>query len=89
MAVASVNMKQGLMTDWFDQETDNWHLTNDRNFYKVGKWTKRGTCVDQMLDAGNNLEKARELVAAAIKHRPRTRRTIGQRMRVLERWPKA
>jgi hypothetical protein len=40
-----------------------------------------------MLYAGNNLDKARELFAAAIKHRPRIRLTIQQRMRVVEQWP--
>jgi hypothetical protein len=42
-----------------------------------------------MLYAGGNLDKARELFAAAIKHRPRIRLTIRQRTRVLEEWPKA
>jgi hypothetical protein len=40
-----------------------------------------------MLYAGNNLKKARELFAAAIKHRPRIRLTIRQRTRVLQQWP--
>jgi hypothetical protein len=37
-----------------------------------------------MLYAGSDLDKARELFAAAIKHRPRIRLTIRQRTRVLE-----
>jgi hypothetical protein len=41
-----------------------------------------------MLFAGSNLDKAREVFAAAIKHRPRIRLTIRQRTRVLEEWPK-
>jgi hypothetical protein len=46
-----------LMTD--DEETDNPLLADDRNFYKVEKWTKDGTKIDKLLYAGNNLDKAR------------------------------
>ena len=42
-----------------------------------------------MLYAGSSLDKAREVFAAAINHRPRIRLTIRQRTRVLEQWPKA
>jgi hypothetical protein len=38
--------------------------------------------------AGSNLDKTREIFAAAVKHRPRIRLTIRQRTRVLEQWPK-
>ena len=44
--------------------------------------------VDGLLYAGNNLDKAREIFAKAIKHRPRIRLTIRQRTRVLEQCPK-
>jgi hypothetical protein len=64
-----------------DSSTDNPLLADDRNYYKVEKWTKDGAKVDRMLYAGNNLEKAREVFAAAIKHRPRIRLTIRQRTR--------
>jgi hypothetical protein len=74
--------------DWSDEETDNPHLADDRNFYELEKWTKDGTKVDRLLYAGNNLDKARELFAEAVKHRPRIRQTIRQRTRVLEQWPK-
>jgi hypothetical protein len=37
--------------------------------------------------AGNNLDKTRDIFAKAIKHRPRIRLTIRQRMRVLDQWP--
>jgi hypothetical protein len=40
-----------------------------------------------MLYAGSNLDKAREVFTAAIKHRPRIRLTIRQRTRVLDEWP--
>jgi hypothetical protein len=70
------------------EETNSPLLANDRNYYKVEKWTKDGAKVDCLLYAGNNLERARKLFAEAIKHRPRIRLTIRQRTRVLEQWPK-
>jgi hypothetical protein len=62
-------------------------IAYQRNFYKVEKWIKDGSKVDHMLYAGSNLDKAREIFAAAVKHRPRIRLTIRQRTRVRERWP--
>jgi hypothetical protein len=75
------------MSDWSDEETDSPLRADDRNFYKVEKWTKDGTKIERMLYAGNNLDKARELFAEAIKHRPGIRLTIRQRTRVLQEWP--
>ena len=75
------------MNDWSDEETDNPLYADDHNFYKVEKWTKDGTKVDRLLYAGNNLDKARDIFAEAIKHRPRIRLTIRQRTRVLQQWP--
>jgi hypothetical protein len=49
--------------------------------------TTDGTKIRRLPYAGNNLEKARKLFAGAIKHRPRIRLTIRQRVRVLRRWP--
>jgi hypothetical protein len=72
-----------------DEETDEPLTANDRNYYKVEKWTKDGTKVERMLYAGSNLDKAQEVYAAAIYHRPRIRLTIRQRSHVLEEWPKA
>jgi hypothetical protein len=40
-----------------------------------------------MLYAGSDLDKAREVFAAAIYHRPRIQLTIRQRSHVLEQWP--
>jgi hypothetical protein len=51
------------------------------------KVTTDGTKIGGLPYAGNNLEKARKLFAGAIKHRPRIRLTIRQRVRVLRRWP--
>ncbi len=45
---------------------------------------KDGSRVDHMLYAGSSLDKAREMFAAAIYHRPRIRLTIRQRTLVLE-----
>jgi hypothetical protein len=87
IGVLNAWVTMGSDDDWTDEETDNPLLADDRNFYKVEKWTKDGLKIDRMLYAGNNLEKARNLFADAIKHRPRIRLTIRQRTRVLYRWP--
>jgi hypothetical protein len=76
------------MSNWPDEEIDEPLLADHRNFYKVEKWTKDGTRVERMLYAGNNLDKARDIFTAAIKHRPRIRLTIRQRTRVLDEWPR-
>jgi hypothetical protein len=40
-----------------------------------------------LLYAGNNLDKPRRVFERTVKHRPRIRLTIRQRMRVLDEWP--
>ena len=50
-------------------------IADHRNFYKVEKWTKDGSKVDQCL-CGASGEGAVRDFAAAIKHRPRIRLTI-------------
>jgi hypothetical protein len=42
---------------------------------------------DRNFYAGNNLEKARDVFASAIKYRPRIRLTLRQRTCVLFQWP--
>jgi hypothetical protein len=74
------------MSDWSDEETDNPLHADERNFYKVEKWTRDGMRVDSLLYAGNNLTEAQEIFANAVK-RPSIRITIRQRTRVLQRWP--
>jgi hypothetical protein len=69
-----------------DEEMDDPLIANDRNFYKVEKWTRDGAKVDHMLYAGSSLAKAHEFFAAAVRHRPRIRLTIRQRTRVLQQW---
>ena len=71
------------------EETNDPLIADHRNFYKVEKWTKDGSKVDRMLYGGSDLDRAREVFAAAIYHRPRIRLTIRQRTHVLEQWPKA
>ena len=62
----------------FREETDDPLYADKRNFFKVEKWTRDGTKVDSLLYAGNSLEKASDLFAKAIKHRPRIILTIRQ-----------
>jgi hypothetical protein len=76
------------VNDWSDEQTDDPLYADDRNFYKVEKWTKDGTKVDSLLYAGSNLDKARDIFAEAVKHRPRIRLTIRKRTRVLQQWPR-
>jgi hypothetical protein len=71
------------------EETNDPLIADHRNFYKVEKWTKDGSKVDRMLYGGSDLDRAREVFAAAIYHRPRIRLTIRQRTQVLQQWPKA
>jgi hypothetical protein len=81
--------KEPMPTDVdFHKETDSPTYADDRNFYKVEKWTKDGTKVDRLLYAGISLAKAQELFAWAIKHRPRIRLTLRQRTRVIDQWPR-
>ena len=82
-----ISLVQHTMSDWSNKETNDPLVADLRNFYKVEKWTRDGTKVDTLLYAGNDLDKARDVFAKAIKHRPRIRLTIRQRTRVLERWP--
>jgi hypothetical protein len=64
-----------------NEETDNPLLADDRNYYKVQKWTKDGTKVDSLLYAGNNFSRAQHIFANALRHRPHIRLTIRQRTR--------
>jgi hypothetical protein len=69
--------------DWSDEQTDNPLRADDRNFYKVEKWSKDGMQIERMLYAGNNFDKAKDVFAKAVQHRRRIRLTIRQRTRVL------
>jgi hypothetical protein len=87
--LAAAEGKQVNPGDWSDEQTDDPLYADDRNFYKVEKWTRDGSKVDSLLYADNNLDKARAIFAQAIKHRPRIRLTIRQRARVLRQYPPA
>ena len=67
--------------DWSDEETNDPLYADDRNFYKVEKWTPDGTKVDSLLYAGNSLGRARAVFESAIKL------TLRLRTRVLQQWP--
>jgi hypothetical protein len=71
----------------FHEVTDSAVYADDRNFYKVEKWTMDGTKVDSLLYAGNSLARAGAVFERAISHRPRIRLTIRRRTRVLDQWP--
>jgi hypothetical protein len=75
------------MSDWSEEESDNAFVADERNFYKVEKWTRDGSKIDSLLYACNNLAEVRDVFAKAIKHRPRISVTIRQKTRVLRRWP--
>ena len=79
----------GVSTHQSAEETNDPLIADACNFYKVEKWTKDRSKVEHMLYAGRSLDKAREVFAEAIYHRPRIRLTIRQRTQVLEQWPKA
>jgi hypothetical protein len=72
----------------FHEVTDSAIYADDRNFYKVEKWTKDGSKVDSLLYAGNSLGRARSVFERAVKHRPRIRLTIRQRTRLIDQWPR-
>jgi hypothetical protein len=73
--------------DWSDEETFDPLYADERNFYKVEKWTTDGQKIDSLLYAGNNFSRAQHIFANALRHRPRIRLTIRQRTRVLQQWP--
>ena len=71
------------MSNWSDEETRDPLYADDRMFYKVEQWSRDGMKVERLLYAGNNLDKAEDIFARAVKHRPRIQLTIRQRTRVL------
>jgi hypothetical protein len=63
------------------------HYADQHNLYKVEKWSCDGPRMVELLFAGSHLATAHAIFAAVIRHRPRIRLTIRQRMRVLREWP--
>jgi hypothetical protein len=53
-----------------DEETDDPHYTDRRNFYKVKSGARGGLPVESLLYAGNNLNKARLVFERTTEHRP-------------------
>ena len=72
---------------WSHEETDDPLYADRRNFYKVEKWSRDGRRIEELLLAGNSLDKARRVFGRFITKRPRSRLTIRQRSRVLQEWP--
>jgi hypothetical protein len=62
----------------FDEETEEPLIADQRNFYKVEKWSKDGQRVIEMVFAGSSLDKAKRIFDRMVKHRPRIRLTIRQ-----------
>jgi hypothetical protein len=79
--------KLAMTDDWSAEETDDPLYADRRNFYKVEKWSRDGQRVEELLFAGNSLDKARRIFERFITKRPRSRLTIRQRTRVLQEWP--
>ena len=73
---------------WSDEETTDPLYADQRNFYKVEAWTADDQHIIDLLYAGSNLEKARDIFAWFIKKRAGVHLTIRQRTRVLDSWPK-
>jgi hypothetical protein len=70
------------------QEASEAIYADERNFYKVEKWTADEEHVDVLLFAGSDLDEARNIFAWIIDKRPRAHLTIRQRSRVVDKWPK-
>lgn len=72
---------------WSEEQTDDPHYADQRNFYKVERWSRDGMHIEEMLYAGSSLNRAQVIFASTVKRRPRIRLTIRQRTRVLQEWP--
>jgi hypothetical protein len=70
------------MTDlWSHEETDDSRYADQRNFYKVEKWSRDGQRIAELLFAGSSLDKARRIFDRMTKRWPRIRLTIRRRTR--------
>ena len=71
------------MTDqWSDEQRDDPQYADQRDFYKVEKWSRDGMRIEQMIYADSSLGKVQAIFSAKVKHRARVQPTIGQRTRV-------
>jgi hypothetical protein len=71
-----------------DQETDDFQVAWDRNFYMVLERRRDDERIVRMLYGGNRIDKAQKTFDAFVKKRPRARATIQQRARVIDKWPR-
>jgi hypothetical protein len=46
---------------WSEEQTDDPRYADQRNFYKVEKWSRDGLHIEEMLYAGSNLDRARAI----------------------------
>ena len=71
-----------------EEQTDDPQYADLRNLYKVEKWTQDGMCVEELLYAGDSLDKALMIFSTTVRYWPRIRLTIRQRTRVIQEWPR-
>lgn len=70
------------------QETDDPVDTDERNFYKVERWSDDDQHIEALLYAGNRVDRARQMLDELVTTRPAGRYTIRQRGRmILAKWP--
>jgi hypothetical protein len=69
------------------QETDNPVYSDERNFYKVERWSDDDQHIEVLLYAGNRLDRARQMLNQLVTTDPAGRYTIRQRARILAKWP--
>ncbi len=72
---------------WAEEETSDPLYADERNFFKVQEWTADDLHVARMLYAGNRLDRAHEMLDAAIRVNPAGRSVIRQRIGVIAKWP--
>jgi hypothetical protein len=72
--------------DFGYRETDDPHVADQRNYYKVEKWDATDHVLD-LIHASNDLTRATAIFDTEKSRRPRGRYTVRQGIRVLRRWP--
>ena len=69
------------MTDqWSDEQPDDPQYADQRDFYKVEKWSRDGMRIKQMLYADSSLGKVQAVFSAKVKHRARDDRAAHARL---------
>ena len=49
---------------WSEEQTDDPHYADQRNFYKVERWSRDGMHIEEMLYAGSSLNRAQVIFAS-------------------------